>query len=124
MSPPAAYLDTLARFADFDGRASRSAFWGFWLVHGGIGLTLLLASAVVAEQAALGFVAGGMVFATYAALTFFPALSLIARRLHDVGRTSFWAALLLVPVVGWALLAAWLVQPGEPVPNAWGQPAD
>ena len=124
MSPSAAYLRVLAAFADFDGRASRAEFWGFWLVHGGIGVVLLIGSAVVADRAALGFVAGGMVFATYAALTFFPALSLIARRIHDVGRTSLWTVLLLVPVLGWAVLAVWLVQPGEPGPNGWGQVPD
>ncbi|WP_412070145.1 DUF805 domain-containing protein [Rubrivirga sp. IMCC43871] len=124
MSPPAAYLHVLAAFADFDGRASRADFWGFWLVHGGIGFILLIGSAIVADRAALGFVAGGMVFATYAALTFFPALSLTARRLHDIGRTSLWTSLLLVPVVGWGLLGVWLVQAGEAGPNGWGQPPD
>ena len=119
----AAYLDALARFADFDGRTSRAAFWGFLAVHAAVSGVLVLASAIVGEAMDTAWVVGGSVAALYLAVTFFPVLSAMARRLHDTGRSSLWAALGLVPPLGLLLLWWWL-QPGEPAPNAWGQPPD
>ena len=121
MSPAAAYLRVLASFADFDGRASRAEWWGFVLVHLGVTAALAVASAVVGTVTEAAWVAGSAVFALYAVGTFFPALSAVARRLHDVGRSSLFVLVGLVPVVG-LVLVYWLAQPGDPAPNTWGQP--
>ena len=115
------YLHALARFADFDGRASRAEWWGFVAVHAAVGGALLVGSAVVAEGLDLGWVAGGVLVSLYGVLTFFPALSGAARRLHDVGRSSLWVALAFVPPLA-VLVVVWLALPGGPAPNAWGQP--
>ena len=117
------YLDALARFADFDGRTSRAGLWGFVAVHTVVTAALLVASATVGVALEAGWVAGSLVLALYLALTFFPFLSLIARRLHDTGRSSFWVALSLVPLAGlW--LFVWLLEVGDPAPNEWGQPPE
>ena len=102
MSPAAAYLRVLAAFADFDGRASRAEFWGFVLVHLGVTVVLAVASAVVGTVTEAAWVVGSAVFALYAVGTFFPALSAVARRLHDTGRSSLFVlvGLLLLAVVG------------------------
>ena len=123
MSPAAAYLRVLAAFADFDGRASRAELWGFVLVHGLVTAVLLIASAVVGELAGLAWVAGSAVLALYLALTFFPALSAVARRLHDTGRSSWLTVLAVVPPLG-LLVLYWACLPGEPGPNEWGQRPD
>ena len=117
---PAHYLDALARFADFDGRASRAEFWGFALVHGVVTAALAAASAVLGVVLDVAWIVGGAVFALYAVLTFFPALSAAARRLHDVGRSSLLVGLVLVPPFG-LLVLYWLCLPGEPGPNDWGR---
>ena len=116
------YLRTLALFADFDGRAGRAEWWGFVAVHLVISLVLLAASAFVAEALDLSWIAGGVVVSLYAALTFIPAVSGAARRLHDVGRSSLWLAVGVVPPLA-VLLVAWMALPGDPAPNAWGQPS-
>ncbi|MEM0963091.1 MAG: DUF805 domain-containing protein [Bacteroidota bacterium] len=121
MDALAHYLDVLARFADFDGRASRAQFWGFWVVHAIVTLVLLAASVAVGLVLGLAWIGGSAVLALYLAASFFPALSLLARRLHDVGRSSFFVALALVPIAGLVVLY-WCLLPSEPAPNAWGRP--
>ncbi|PAP76502.1 DUF805 domain-containing protein [Rubrivirga marina] len=123
MTPAAAYLHVLAAFADFDGRASRAELWGFVLVHTLVMGVLVVASAVVGRWSGMGWIAGSAVVALYLAVSFFPALSAVARRLHDTGRSSLLVALGLVPIVG-LLLLYWLVLPGEPGPNRYGQPPE
>jgi len=80
-----------------------------------------VASAVVGTLADLAWIAGSAVLALYLVLTVFPALSLTARRLHDVGRSSLWVSISLIPVLG-LLVVYWCLQPGDPAPNDWGQP--
>ena len=123
MSPAAAYLRVLSAFADFDGRASRAEFWGFVLVHLGVTVVLAVASAVVGTVTEAAWVAGSAVFVLYAVGTFFPALSAVARRLHDTGRSSLFMLVGLLPAIG-LVLVYWLARPGDPAPNAWGQPGD
>ena len=121
MTPAAAYLHVLAAFADFDGRASRAELWGFALVHTLVTAALVAASALVGQRGGTGWVAASAVVALYLAVSFFPALSAVARRLHDTGRSSLLVAVGLVPVAG-VLLLYWLVLPGDPGPNRYGQP--
>ena len=117
------YLRALALFADFDGRASRAEWWGFVAVHLAITMTLLAVSAVLAEALGLSWIAGGVLVSLYVVATFFPTVSGAARRLHDVGRSSLWLAVGVVPPLA-VLLVVWLAMPGERVPNAWGQPPE
>ncbi len=86
-------------------------------------LALAVGSAIVGTVTEAAWVAGSAVFALYAVGTFFPALSAVARRLHDTGRSSLLVMVGLVPAVGLVLLY-WLALPGDPAPNAWGQPPD
>ncbi len=79
------------------------------------------ASAVVGTVLDLAWIAGSAVLALYLVLAFFPALSLAARRLHDIGKTSFLVALVCVPPLG-LLVAYWCLLPGDPGPNDWGRP--
>lgn len=122
-SASAHYLSALSRFADFDGRTSRAELWSFVGVHAAIVVVLLAVSVVLGTVLEAGWVAGSLVLALYLAMTFFPLLSAVARRLHDTGRSSFFVVLGLIPVVG-LLLLVWLVEAGDPAPNGWGQPPD
>ena len=44
----------------------------------------------------------------------------MSRRLHDAGRSGEWLAMLLVPVIGWGLLAVFVSLPGQRHRNAYG----
>ena len=47
-------------------------------------------------------------------------LAVGARRLHDMGKSGWFQLLWLVPVLGWAVLIYWLVQPSA-VANEYGE---
>lgn len=73
-------LQSLKKYADFNGRASRSEFWCFFAF-------------VIIAQALAGFV--GLIFGVgpvlsgiVGALLIVPQLSVAVRRLHDVGKSG------------------------------------
>lgn len=85
----------LTKYAEFNGRASRSEFWWFTL------FVTLVASALVYVSEALGSV--------FLIATLLPLLAAGTRRLRDSGKSGWWQLFLLAPfgiiVVGilWAL---------------------
>ncbi|MEM7788267.1 MAG: DUF805 domain-containing protein [Bacteroidota bacterium] len=113
-------LQAFGRFADFDGRSHRRELLSFYGVNAVVVGLLVGASSVLGATLDLSFIAAGAVASVYLAVAFVPALSLVARRLHDVGRSSLWVLLGAVPVVG-LVLVVWLLAPGEPGPNRWGR---
>ena len=103
----------LRRYFDFSDASGRKEFWHFLL------LSLLVGMAARAIDLALGasglvssstislfdtsFSAGPAEYATFVAL-FIPWISLLVRRLHDIGRTGWFVLLYFIPIVGFFLL--------------------
>ena len=95
-----------AAYAQFDGRASRSEYWWFYL------FTVLITAA--ADM--LGGTVGNL-----ASLAFFlPGLALVARRLHDTGRSGWWF-LIAFTVIGIPVLLYWLVKDSDAGANKYGE---
>jgi uncharacterized membrane protein YhaH (DUF805 family) len=84
------------KYATFDGRASRSEFWWFFLFT-------FLASAAASL---IGDTVSGLV----SLATLLPSLAVGARRLHDTNRSAWYLLLWLVPLVGWIILIVWAIQ--------------
>jgi uncharacterized membrane protein YhaH (DUF805 family) len=83
------------KYAEFDGRASRSEFWWFTLF-------ILLIS--------MGAQAIGDTLATLVSLgTLLPSIAVTARRLHDIDRSGWWQLIALIPIIGWVILIYWCV---------------
>ena len=79
------------RYAQFNGRAGRREFWLFMLVH-----YILIVITSILDRLLLGDFSsnsGGLIGGIYGLVTIVPALALGARRLHDIGRTGWWQAL-------------------------------
>ena len=72
-----------AKYADFDGRATRTEYWWFFLA-------VLLAS-TVASIISLRF------YSLISVVTTLPMIAVGARRLHDTNRSGWWQLLALVP---------------------------
>jgi uncharacterized membrane protein YhaH (DUF805 family) len=96
---------------EFNGRASRPAYWWFAL--------FLFIITLVVDIAA---VAAGARFLEYvmSAVVFLVSLALQVRRLHDSNRSGFWVFISLIPIVGTIVLIVFDCLPGTPGPNRFG----
>ena len=88
----------LSKYATFQGQASRSEFWWFFLFQ----ILVSLAALMVSERF------GNLV--NLALLL--PALAVGTRRLHDIGRSGWWQLLMLTGI-GILVLLYWWVQPSR-----------
>lgn len=103
------YLDGLAKYAVFKGRATRREFWMFLAVSLGIivGLTLLEAFL----RGLLGFqrTAESALANLYSLAAFLPSMAVGARRMQDTDHAGWW---ILIPVAN-VILAATDGTPGK-----------
>ena len=87
-----------AKYAEFNGRATRPEFWWFAL------FITLGASALAYISEALG--------SFFLIATLLPLLAAGARRLHDTGRSGWWQLFLLVPIAGIVIVGSlWALPP-------------
>lgn len=122
----------LRKYADFNGRASRTEFWWFFLFT--VLVTLLLtvplyiASFVVSlmgDSSAVGLVFAiiitgwSVLVAGVSVALLIPLLAVGSRRLHDYGQPAWWLLLYLVPCGNIALLVFWALD-GTPGDNQYG----
>lgn len=95
------------KYVDFSGRASRSEYWWFML-------------ACVVAQVLTDLLLGAMLSLLVSLAVLLPSLSAGARRLHDVNKSGWFQLLWLVPILGWAVMIYFLVQPTGG-PNQYGE---
>ncbi len=113
------------KYATFEGRASRTEFWFFYLFTF---LTCIAVSIVFAIMGALlsggdGDVVIGAVAVGYALIALgliAPSISVTVRRLHDTGRSGWWYWLGAIPYVGGIVLLIFMCFPSEPHDNQYG----
>jgi uncharacterized membrane protein YhaH (DUF805 family) len=103
----------LNNFINFEGRASRSEYWWFFLFYvivyvGAMIIDSMLSMGVLVLLVSLGLLA--------------PSLSVGTRRLHDTGKSGWWQLLYLIPLVGMVVMIYFLVQKGDTLPNRFGPP--
>ena len=94
----------------FNGRASRSAFWWFFL--GAIIIDLIGA---VIGNAAHAVAIQYIIYVVVAIGT----VSLAVRRLHDSGKSGFWWLIGFIPIIGTITLIVFYCLPGTPGPNKY-----
>lgn len=97
-------------YANFSGRARRKEFWYFFILFN-IGYAAVSLPKGLPEY----FVP------LYVAVLIVPMFSVAARRMHDTGKSALFLLWVLVPFVGWFILAWKLAQDGEPGKNAYGK---
>ncbi len=121
------------KFATFDGRASRSEFWWFYLFVILVALVGYVPILVLTFIGAAGSDDGGAVSGILTILTvifwivwvlflialYIPMLAVGCRRLHDRGQSGWLQLLLLVPCGNIVLLVFWALE-GTPADNMYG----
>lgn len=100
-------------YVNFSGRASRPAYWWWFLF------------AILASIAAniLDAILGAPIFTLVVGLgLLLPGLSVAIRRLHDTGRSGWWILIGLIPLIGFIVLIVFYVQEGDAGDNEYGPP--
>ncbi|WP_198118128.1 DUF805 domain-containing protein [Massilia rhizosphaerae] len=87
------------KYATFNGTASRSEYWWFFL------FTLVISSAIAVFSNKLSIV--------FSLATLVPSFAVAARRLHDTDRSGWWQLIILVPLIGFIVLLVFLAQEGK-----------
>ena len=101
-------------YVKFDGRASRPAFW-WWFLFGvlvGIGATII--DAIIGTFG----VVGGLV----SLALLLPNLSVAIRRLHDTDHSGWWVLIGLIPIIGFIVLLIFYLRQSDPGENQYGPP--
>ena len=122
------YLKVLKEnYVNFSGRARRKEFWMFHLFLIIItticfGLDNILGTVVAMDAGLFGLnvLPFGWLFFLCGIFHFLPSLSLVVRRLHDVGKSGSWYSIGLIPIIGGVFLIVFLCSEGEKNENKWG----
>ena len=91
------YIEVIQKYAVFEGRAKRTEFWLFMLVHNVIALILAALGAFVVSFF-------DFVLVVYALALLVPTLAVGCRRLHDSGKSGWMQLIFLIPIVGWIIM--------------------
>jgi len=89
----------LTKYADFNGRASRSEYWWFFLF-----IIVVSVATSMFSHALSGL---------FSLATLLPSIAAASRRLHDTNRSGWWQLICLVPVIGLVVLIVFLAQEGS-----------
>lgn len=88
------------------GRATRTEYWMCILVYG------LCVSQILSLSPLLSLI--------WLLVTIVPGFCLLARRLHDTGRSNWNYLWILLPVIGWVIILVFLCQKGDTKANKYG----
>ena len=114
-------------YINFKGRARRKEYWMFTLVYviilmGCTALDNMLGTVFMMDGGALGEISMGYgwVYTICGLAHFLPALSLVVRRLHDVGKSGWFYLIILIPIIGVIWLLVLYCTEGQKQDNKWG----
>ena len=96
------------KYIEFNGRASRSEFWWFYLF--------------VIICWIIGFVIGPIIEAIIIIGLLLPYIAVQARRLHDIGKSGWLQLISLIPLIGAIILIIWSATEGTKKKNKYGAP--
>ena len=99
------------------GRASRSEYW-FWVLGGMIFQMTMIIGSIVLAIMEIPVLPGLMILAPILLVP--GSITLVVRRLHDVGMSGWFWFVALVPLIGAIYLIYLFVQEGDMGENAYG----
>ncbi len=126
----------LKNYINFSGRASRSEFWWAFLAECIVSMILYF---LINVLSILGLILYHPLGSEYGFVTLLriavvnlpviiiflallmPVLGVTIRRLHDIGKSGWYWLMGCIPVIGWIIMAYWLMQPSEMCENRYGK---
>ena len=113
-------LVVFERYLKFDGRAARPEFWSFILINAVIGLVLQGVAVSLWSADNDLWMLFSFAHVVYFALVLLPALAVLVRRLHDTGKSGYYAFWLLLLIIGMIILLILTVRAGDEGENEYG----
>ena len=114
-------------YANFKGRARRKEYWMFVLVNAIILIACMvldnmLGTVFMMDAGPLGEISMGYgwLYFICTLVHFTPALGLVVRRLHDVGKSGWFYFIFLIPIIGIIWLLVLYCTEGQKQDNKWG----
>ena len=120
------YLHVLQNFNNFSGRARRKEYWMYTLIYMPIIFLAMFADNALGttfQMEAMGQsvdIGYGWVYVIVCLLHFLPSLSVVVRRLHDVGKSGWFYLIIFIPLVGFIWMLVLLVSDGNKGENKYG----
>tara|TARA_B110000003_G_scaffold276180_1_gene321340 strand:- start:5011 stop:5376 length:366 start_codon:yes stop_codon:yes gene_type:complete len=106
----------MSQYATFEGRASRSEFWWFYL------FSILMQWFAQVVFTITGGAEIGSIFSGLVSLIFVvPLLAVSARRLHDTNKSG-WRYLWCLTIIGIIPVVIWWASEGSRESNEYGEP--
>jgi len=109
-----AVKSVFSKYVIADGRACRSEFWFFVLFNLLVQIIIIITVKVTHYDVVL------LLIPIHILITILPGISVMIRRMHDVGRTGWLYLLQLVPIIGTAVILIWLCSASQPGSNKYG----
>lgn len=112
------YIETLKKYAVFDGRARRKEYWLFVLFNIIVGIVLNVVDRMTGTYSAdygMGALGG-----IYTLAVLLPGIGVSIRRLHDTDRSGWWLLLIFIPIIGGIVLLVFMILDGTPGTNRFG----
>ena len=112
------------KYAHFEGRATRSEYWYFYLFNFIFNVICQIAASSIAtimsshskEEAIIN----GILYIIFSFALFLPQLGVTIRRLHDTGKSGWYWLIVLIPIAGIFIFIAQLIKPSSPEDNKYG----
>lgn len=111
------YLAVLKKYFDFNGRARRKEFWMFFLFNAIISIVLSVLTNITGKT--VGPLFTGL-SALYSLAILLPTIGVTVRRLHDIGKSGWWALLYFFVCIGQIWLIVLLAKEGDRGDNQYG----
>ena len=115
------FVGAVKKYAVFAGRARRKEFWFFCLFYLIFALAATIVDAVLGTEYSVDETASiGLFSSVYAIAMIVPSFAVLARRLHDTGRSGWWILIGLIPIIGTIVLFVFAVLDSQEGENRFG----
>lgn len=111
------------KYAQFNGRSTRSEFWYFmlasYLILIVLGLVMGLVAYLTGDTSGIFWVFFGL-FCIFGLALMIPMIAISIRRLHDSGRSGWWYLACMIPYIGTVIYIVLMCLDTEAGTNQYG----